>query len=287
MTRLLITGATGYLGREVVRQAVMEEGHVVWATWHRRPLSAGQSDLQAARLNVVDAAQVWRVFADVQPDVVIHTAYSQEPEDSYAVTALGSRHVAEAAAAAKARLIHVSSDVVFDGEAAPYEETARPAPLHAYGRAKAAAEAFVQRLAPGAAIVRTSLICGLEPMDRASSWVVRSLQQGRSITLFTDELRSPVWVQDLAAALLELASADFAGVMHVAGPQGLSRYDMGCRLARRFGLNPAGITAGLSRNSGLLRPRDCRLNTRLARQRLKTRLRSFDNGLWDGEHGDR
>jgi dTDP-4-dehydrorhamnose reductase len=151
--------------------------------------------------------------------------------------------------------------------------------VHAYGRAKAEAEAAVQRWTPDAATVRTSLICCLDPLDSVSGWVVESLRQARPITLFTDEIRSPVWVQDLAAALLELAGNAFAGVLHVAGPQSLSRYDMGLRLAAHLGLDPAGITPGRSRESGLRRPRNCSLDTSLAQHVLRTRLRSYDEGF--------
>ena len=96
------------------------------------------------------------------------------------------------------------------------------------------------------------------------------------ITLFTDEIRSPVWVDNLAAALLELALNDFAGVINVAGTQALSRYEMGERLARHLGLDADKITAGLSLGSGLARPRNCTLDVRLAQHLLHTPLRSYD-----------
>ncbi len=215
----------------------------------------------------------------LQPQVIIHTAYRKEGPDLDRVTAQGAGHIAQAAAAVGARLVHVSSDVLLDGEQAPYDESARPGPLHPYGLAKADAEALVQQAAPDAAIVRTSLICRLQPPDPISAWISDSLRHGRPITLFTDEIRSPVWVQDLAAALIELAELPYRGVLNVAGPQPLSRYQMGERLARHMGLDPAGITAGQSLDSDLCRPRNCTLDVRLAQRLLRTRLRSYDEGL--------
>lgn len=283
---LLVTGASGFLGREIVRQAAAA-GQLVWGAWHSHPVTA--PGVQTLRLDITDREAVLLALAAIQPAAVIHTAYSKQEPWLEAVTAAGAGHVAEAAAQVGGRLIHLSSDVVFDGEHAPYDESALPAPVHAYGRAKAAAEAAVQAAAAGAVIVRTSLISGLDPPDKVTAWIVDSLRQGRPITLFTDELRSPVWVSDLAAGLLELATEHpgFSGVINLAGPQGLSRYAMGLSLASHFGLDPAGVTPGLSREHPEPRPRDCRLDTRLAQGLLRTRLRSYEEGMRNSECGTR
>ena len=225
---------------------------------------------------------MWRVVQRLRPRVIIHTAYRKVGPDVQRVTVQGAAYIAQAAAEIGARLMHVSSDVLLDGEHAPYDESARPGPLHPYGVAKADAEALVQRAAPTAAIVRTSLICCVQPPDPVSAWIIDSLRLGRPITLFTDEIRSAVWVQDLAAAMIELSDQSFSGVLNVAGPQPLSRYQMGQRLACHYGLDPAGITAGSSLDSGLRRPRNCTLDITLARRLLRTRLRSYDEGLADG-----
>lgn len=278
--RLLVTGGAGFLGSEIVRQAVGDPRFAaVWATYFTQPVRTAGA--RPVYLDVTRRELVHQVLAELRPQVVIHTAYNKREEHLDAVTVAGTQHVAEAAAAVGARLVHLSSDLVLDGEHAPYDESAPPSPIHPYGRAKAAAEAIVRQLAPDAVIVRTSLICGLEPMDAATRWIVESLRSGRPITLFTDELRNPVWVSDLAAAVLELALGSFTGVINVAGPQVVNRYEMGLRLADHFRLDPALIRPGLSRESGLIRPRDCRLDTSLARRLLHTRLRSFDEGFAD------
>lgn len=272
----LITGASGLLGSEIVRLAA-GRASLVGAWFSRAP--APQAGVDYVQLNVADRTAVQALVQDLRPAVIIHTAYRKHDPDLLRVTAQGAGYIAQAASAIGARLVHVSSDVLLDGEHAPYDESAPPAPLHPYGVAKAEAEALVRRAAPNAAIVRTSLICQLAPLDPISAWIGDSLRQGQPITLFTDEIRSPVWVQDLAAALIELAGLDYAGVINVAGPQPLSRYAMGKRLARRLGLDPRGITAGESLHSGLRRPRNCTLDVRLAQRLLRTRLRSYDEGI--------
>lgn len=272
----LVTGASGLLGSEIVRQAA-GRARLYGAWFSRTP--APHAGVDYVQLDVADRTAAQSLVHHLRPAVVIHTAYRKQEPDLLRVTAGGADYIAQAAAAAGARLVHVSSDVLLDGEHAPYDESAQPAPLHPYGAAKAQAEALVRQAAPDAAIVRTSLICRLEPPDPISAWVIDSLRQGQPITLFTDEIRSPVWVQDLAAALIELAGLDYAGVINVAGPQALSRFEMGERLARRLGLDPQGITSGESLHSGLRRPRNCTLDIRLAQRLLHTRLRSYDEGL--------
>jgi dTDP-4-dehydrorhamnose reductase len=108
---------------------------------------------------------------------------------------------------------------------------------------------------------------------------VGELKAGRPVRLFTDELRCPLWVQSLAAALLELAQSGYTGVLHVAGAQPLSRYQFGLRLARFHGVDPARITPALSRDSGLTRPLDCTLDCSRARSLLRTPLAGVDQVL--------
>ncbi len=272
----LITGATGLLGQEIVRQAA---GRMpLCGTFFSRPPEP-LPGVTWTRLDVGDQAAVQALLHDLQPAAIIHTAYRKADPDLWRVTALGAGYVAQAAAQVGARLVHVSSDVLLDGERAPYDESAQPEPRHPYGFAKAEAERLVQQAAPDAALVRTSLICRLRPPDPISAWIIDSVQQGQPITLFTDEIRSPVWVQDLAASLIELATLPFAGILNVAGPQPLSRYEMGLRLTRHLGLDGRGLTAGSSLASGLQRPRNCTLEMSLAQRLLRTRLRSYDEGL--------
>lgn len=274
----LITGASGLLGSELIRQAA---GRAPLAGAYFRHRPAARPGVDFVPLDVGDRAAVQRLVSSLRPQVIIHTAYCKDGPDLHRITARGAGYVAQAASDIGARLVHISSDVLLDGEHPPYDEAALPAPLHPYGQAKADAEAAVRQAAPEAAIVRTSLICRLDPPDLISAWILDSLRQDRPVTLFTDEIRSPVWVEDLAAALLELGARPFAGVLNVAGPQPLSRYQIGLRLAGQFGLDSQGISAGSSLDSGLRRPRNCTLDVRQAQRLLHTRLRSYEQGLRD------
>ena len=279
MRALLITGGSGYLGRHLARQAAAEWQVVATYYSHPDPLAG----CQAVPLDVRDGPAVDRLLTDLRPTAVIHAAYDMgSPQAMQSVIVEGTRHVAAAVAAVGARLLAISTDVIFDGEHGPYCEADPPNPVTPYGRAKAEAERIVAALCPQAAIVRTSLIYGFNPPDPRTLWVVDSLRSGRPITLFTDELRCPVWVEQLAAALLELAGKEaenIGGIWHLAGQQALSRYEFGVRLAHACDQDPAGITPGLSRDSGALRPRDCRLQIGRAQAHLRSPLWGVDQVL--------
>jgi dTDP-4-dehydrorhamnose reductase len=236
---LLVTGASGYLGRELT-------------------CGTDAAGVSSADADIRDPDAVAALFARLRPTAVIHTAYRQ---DDRAVTFDGAVNVARAATGA--RLVHVSSDVVFDGEkGAPYVEEDEPTPLTDYGRAKADAERAVLAAHPEALVVRTSLLYGgAEPGPQ------ERLAADPGASFFTDEFRCPIQVGDLAAALLELVAGDRIGVLHVAGADRLSRAEFAALLAGR----PV-RTASIA-ESGLVRPRDCSLAIDRARALLRTPLR--------------
>ncbi len=273
--RLLVTGGSGYLGDWIVRQS-----HAQWdvtATFFSQP--GTYPDVSWRRLDVRDVQATTTLIAEVAPDVVIHSAaaYPGSTQSYEQVNVGGTRNVARSAAAVGARLIHVSTDVIFDGERPPYIENDPPSPITAYGESKARAEAALETSGADAVIVRTSLIYGWRPtLDRQTRWVLEGLRQGTPPQLFTDEIRCPIWVETLSAALLELAERKFIGILHVAGAQPLSRYAFGRRLARFHGADPAPLVPTLSRESGLRRPLDCTLVCDRARALLHTPLPGVD-----------
>jgi dTDP-4-dehydrorhamnose reductase len=238
---LHVTGASGYLGRAILRLV---------------------PQASAARVEIRDAAAVQRLLERLHPRVVIHTAYRQDGPGAREITVEGAENVARAAQAVGARLVHLATDDVFDGrKGAPYVEADPPTPVSDYGRAKAEAERRVVAAHPGASLVRTSLLYG-GPGGEPSR---HELAAGDSAaTFYADEIRSPVQVDDLAAALIELAELDVAGPLHVAGADDLSRADFAELISRR-------PVARAPAPPG--RPLDCSLDSSRARALLRTELR--------------
>lgn len=215
--QLLITGGSSYLGQRLLATAV--PSHSVHYTYFQHPLPDYP---HGHRLDLRQDTAVFQLVQQVQPDVIIHTAGSNRGDDMGTVIRLGARHLSAAAQAVGARLIHLSTDSIFDGLMPPYDETAVPTPVNEYGRAKADAEAIVQRYA-NHVIVRTSLIYSLRRMDHGTAWMAQALQAGEPVTLFNNQIRNPVWIDTLSAACLELAAQPYRGVLNVGGQQTLSR----------------------------------------------------------------
>lgn len=247
--RVHVTGATGFLGRELCSLAATATGE---------------------RVEIRDGGAVKALFEQLRPDVVIHTAYRQTGDGAREIVVEGSANVAAAATAVGARLIHLSTDVVFDGRLGrPYVEGDAPSPCSPYGEAKAEAEEIVAVTCPTALLVRTSLIVG-GPGHEPSQHEL--MAHDPAATFFEDELRSPVQVGDLAQALLELADLDVTGPLHVAGPQDVSRAGLAELVTGRDVLQ-APAPPG--------RPLDCRLDSSRARGLLATTIRGVRD-LYDG-----
>ena len=246
--RLLVTGGSGFLGRQIVNGTASEPWEVV------APSSQA--------LDLRNADSVMPFVLDWKPTAIIHAAYRR---DDRASIVDATRNIAEAAESCGTRLVHVSTDALFRGRLAPYREIDEPTPIHDYGRFKAEAERVVATIAPDAVIVRTSLLYGSHELS-IHELAVRDVISGRAQTsFFTDEIRSPVNVDDLAAALVELAGRhDLAGRLHLAGPEPLSRADLAIRTARRHGWDDSRLQFSTIEESGLRRPSRVVLDSSLA-----------------------
>ncbi len=265
--RALVTGGGGLLGGYLLRLAPP-----FWEVMATTRQAADRSDLRMVELS--DAPAVDRLVDELRPDVVIHTAYGTR--DAERDIWFATKNVTDAAANHGAHLVHLSSDMVLDGEGAPYDETAQSQPVNEYGRWKARAEDYLRGRLPGATVVRLSLITAFAPPDPRTDWIVRGLLGGHELSLFVDELRTPILADDLARQIWEIVRLEGdrrAGVWNLAGPEALSRFALGVLVATAFGFDPGPINPALAGQAPGRRPRDLRLLTPRADAELLTRAR--------------
>jgi dTDP-4-dehydrorhamnose reductase len=269
--RLLVTGGAGFLGTHLLQRA---KEFIPAGTLHRTAATA----IPGITFHVCDLQQPEevRILLDrVRPETIIHTACSDQGDNLSAIVPAAGLLAMEADER-HIRFIHVSTDQVFDGMAAPYTETSTPCPINPYGESKTQAEALIHALNPQATIIRTSLLYDLRKPDRQINRLIQATQTNKPFQLFTDEWRSPIWVENLTNVILELANKEIPGILHVGGPTSLNRWELGIELLQHFGITPtSNIQKGTIKESGLIRPKNLTLDSSLAQEILQTPLLSL------------
>lgn len=289
--KLVVTGASGFLGREVCL-AALRRGHEVLALGgSRAPTVPGVA--RARAFDLCAEAALEGLILEEFPHAIVHCAAfptieacQADPARAKTLNTEVPMKLAQLCFHLGAKLVHLSTDTVFDGVTGGYQHTDRPAPLNLYGETKAAAEVEVMRYGrEHAAVLRTSPIIGNSPGgDRGlHERLFASWKEGRATSLFTDEIRQPVEVSNLADVTVELCERpNLSGLYHWAGTEAMSRHEIGVRIARHFGLDAEALVRPIGRSevpAAAARPRDLSLRLHPLAGKLRTPAQSFDEQL--------
>jgi len=281
--RLLITGANGLLGNKAV--VLASRNYEVTPLHHAKPLHNNSLEV-----DITNKEQVFGIFRKLQPNAVIHAAAETnvdkcetQKEHAWNVNVEGTRNVAEACAEVNTKLIHISTDYVFDGEKGYYKEEDKPNPISYYGLTKLEGERRVIALCKNYAILRTSVIYGWHPWKQNfATWVISQLRQNKEISVVEDHYNTPTLADNLAELVLEALQRGLKGLYHASGSERISRYEFAKKIAESFQLDSSLIKPiRMSQLAAWIarRPRDSSLSTDKIRKQLRTRPLNITEGL--------
>lgn len=259
MKKLLITGASGFLGWHLCQLAKQE--WEIYGTYLSHPLEI--PDMKMLKANLTDFQELKRIFNDIKPSAVIHTAaHSQpnfcqtHPEESHAINVIASCNIAGLCADNSISCAFTSTDLVFNGLNAPYREADAVCPVNLYGEQKAIAETGMLERYPITAVCRMPLMFGAAT-PTAKSFIqpfIQTLQAEQELNLFIDEFRTPVSGTTAAKGLL-LALEKVNGIIHLGGKERISRYDFGQLLVKVFQLPATGLKSCRQQDVKMAAPR--------------------------------
>jgi dTDP-4-dehydrorhamnose reductase len=293
--RILITGASGLLGLNLALETAAK--HEVYGTAKDQPLNT--SAFTVLQGDLLASGAVEKLLDQSQPDWVIHCAALANVDACESDPVLAQQtnsdlpaELAAYVARGGARLVHISTDAVFDGSRGDYSEQDIPNPLSVYARTKLDGEHAVASANPEAIIARVNLF-GWSISGRRSlgEFFVSNLQAGKEVMGFTDVMFCPLLATDLAAILVRMLGQGLSGLYHVVSRECLSKYEFGMRVARKFGLDASLIRPVSVEQGGLVAARSPNLTLRtdkLARALGKpppdvfTGLESFHQQYLDG-----
>ncbi|HEX3019733.1 MAG TPA: NAD(P)-dependent oxidoreductase [Chitinispirillaceae bacterium] len=244
MKKLLITGASGFLGWNLC--SVASNRYSVIAVSNNNPIEL--DNISKRKCDITDYHQLKNLFISEKPDAVIHAAAASNPnfcqnnpEESFKINVSASINIAGLCADLQAACIFTSSDLVFNGKNPPYKEDDLTAPLNIYGQQKVSAEQQMRSRYENVTICRMPLMYGDAP-DSAGSFIklwIQKLIDGNTLNLFTDEVRTPVSALDASRGLL-IALEKPGEIIHLGGQERLSRFDIGRILYDLIG-NPKSV----------------------------------------------
>lgn len=290
MLKILITGASGFLGSNLVKKLKNKYELLNW--YHHQSLPA--ENIQ--KIDLSNTSIIQSKLDKIRPEIIIHTAAiskpamcANNPVKAELVNVTASGEIAQWCLQNSARLIFTSTDMVYSGHKSQYTEDDNLDPLNKYGATKAEAENIITEICKNFTILRLALMYGRGAFDReySSEWLERDLEKqqhdvsSEKIGLYSDQYRNMISVKNVADVIAEMISSEFTGVLNIGGPDSISRYDFGKLLAKKLNYSENLIKpVKFSKiDSEIDSPLNVTLNIKKAQYCLDVELLSVNQGL--------
>ncbi len=249
--RVLVMGSNGLLGQKVAEILVRGSAYTITlASLENKPIRPLLS-AEYVQVNITSKKEVKQLVASCEPDVIVNCAAmtnvdacEHERELAWKINVEGVENLIEAARPNNRKIVHVSTDYVFDGKLGPYSEDDRPEPVNYYGKTKLASENALRASGLEFFLARTMILFGYAPgvKQNFALWLIQNLEKKSAVRVVDDQLGNPTLADDLAYGIVRGIELGRTGFYHIAGRDIVSRYDFAVRLARVFGFDPGLIT---------------------------------------------
>jgi len=244
MKTICVTGGNGLLGVKLLAEASGKYA-LVSVDLQKGPLFEFEQ-MEYVQGDIAQSEEISDIISGIRPDCVINTAAftyvdrcESEKDSAWKVNVEGAMNVAQACRSLNIKMIHLSSDYVFDGENGPYDEESKPRPISYYGLTKWESEKEVAKILDDFIIARTTVLYGYFPGIRPNfvTWMIDQLRNGKSVSIVNDQFGTPTLADDLASALLILFEKDKRGVFNTVGNELISRLEFAKKIASIFDLD--------------------------------------------------
>ncbi|MDH5543568.1 MAG: SDR family oxidoreductase [Nitrospinota bacterium] len=264
--KILVTGVTGQIGSRVA--GLLAGEHFIVAAVRKTGNHLPYAEI---KMELGDPASIHTAVRSAKPDAVIHAAAITSPETCnmdekgcMKINLEGTRHLTEACGVNSARMIYLSTDLVFDGKGSLYTELDTPNPLSIYAESKLKGEEVVSEILVDHVIARTSIVFGRGAFSENgfTHWLTSNLSKGKRLELYTDQYRSHFYIGDCARAIAELLRKDSRGLYHLSSGKRESRYEFALKVAKRLSLDDTLLAPSKMEKHGDMakRPKDCSLD---------------------------
>lgn len=243
--KILLTGANGLLGQKTTELFRHESTHhLILTDLHENAFDPNGFDYFP--MDITKKEEVKDAVKKYTPDIIINCAAftnvdgcENERELSWKVNVDAVKHFIIASRVNSSKIIHISTDYIFDGKSGNYSETSKPNPLSYYGKSKLAAENALITSGIDCAIVRTMIIYGTGKNLRPNFaiWLINMLSENNTVRIVDDQFGMPTMVDDLGWALVKMVDLDKSGIYHICGSEYMNRHEFALRLAGVFGYN--------------------------------------------------